>query len=384
MNVYLDNAATTQPYPEVVEAMIAYLKDEYGNPGGNYSLGKSAGDAVDKARGIIAEAIGCNPPEIIFTSGGSESDNLAIKGVCEMYESGHIVTTAIEHKAVLKTCEYLEKHGYDVTYLEPDERGIITPKQVEEAIRPDTVLVSVMMANNEIGTIEPIKDIAKVCHEHNVLFHTDAVQAFGHIPVDVEELDVDLMSVSGHKIHAPKGVGFLYCRRWIPIEPLIHGGGQERGLRAGTENVPSIVGLAKAVEIITKRLRDNIASETQLRESLISSLLTEIPDVKLNGSLVCRVPGNVNVMFKGIRGESLMVMLDQQGIACSTGSACNSSDNKPSHVLKAIGLTDEECESCVRFSLSEFNTLEEINYACDMIKIIVEQLRLATGYKNTI
>lgn len=385
MNVYLDNAATTQPYPEVIEAMSAYLKDEYGNPGGNYPLGKTAKEAVAKARHIIAEAIGCEDKDIIFTSGGSESDNLAIKGVCEMYGFGHVITTAIEHKAVLKTCEYLEKRGFDVTYLEPDERGIVTPSQVEEAIRPDTILVSVMMANNEIGVIEPIKDIAAVCHRHeNVLFHTDAVQAFGHIPVDVKDLDVDLMSVSGHKIHGPKGVGFLYCKKWIPIEPLIHGGSQEFKLRAGTENVPGIVGLGKAVEVINSRLEKNMAWETWLRESLLSTFLTEIPDVKLNGSLVSRVPGNVNVMFKGVRAESLLQMLAQSGIACSTGSACNSEDFNPSHVLKAIGLSDEEAESSIRFSLSEFNTVEEIDYVCNAVKMIVDQLRLATGYKNII
>lgn len=385
MNVYLDNAATTQPYPEVVKAMSTYLKDEYGNPGGNYPLGKTAKEAVAKARHIIADAIGCEDKDIIFTSGGSESDNLAIKGVCEMYGFGHIITTAIEHKAMLKTCEYLEKRGFDVTYLEPDERGIVTPRQVEEAIRPDTILVSVMMANNEIGVIEPIKDIAAVCHRHeDVLFHTDAVQAFGHIPIDVKDLGVDLMSVSGHKIHGPKGVGFLYCKKWIPIEPLIHGGSQEFKLRAGTENVPGIVGLGKAVEVINSRLEKNMAWETWLRESLLSTFLTEIPDVKLNGSLVSRVPGNINVMFKGVRAESLLQMLAQSGISCSTGSACNSEDSNPSHVLKAIGLSDEEAESSIRFSLSEFNTVEEIDYVCNAVKIIVDQLRLATGYKNVI
>lgn len=365
--------------------MSVYLKDEYGNPGGNYPLGRTAKEAVAKARHIIAEAIGCEDKEVIFTSGGSESDNLAIKGVCDMYQHGHIITTAIEHKAVLKTCEYLEKHGFDVTYLESDERGIVTPKQVEEAIRPDTILVSVMMANNEIGVIEPIKDIAAVCHRHeNVLFHTDAVQSFGHIPVDVKDLDVDLMSVSGHKIHGPKGVGFLYCKKWIPIEPLIHGGSQEFKLRAGTENVPGIVGLGKAVEIIMSRLQKNMALETWLREIMLSTFLTEIPNVKLNGSLVSRVPGNINVMFKGIRAESLLQMLAQSGIACSTGSACNSEDFNPSHVLKAIGLSDEEAESSIRFSLSEFNTVEEIDYVCNAVKMIVDQLRLATGYKNII
>ena len=371
--VYMDSAATTEVHPEVVASMMPFFLDSYGNPGGHYKLGEDAKEAVNKFRTTIANTINASPDEIIFTSGGSESDNLAIRGVAERYNFGHIITTAIEHKAVLNACKHLEKMDFAVTYLEPDERGYISPQQVEQAMRDDTVLVSVMMVNNEIGVIQPITEIAKICHKHNVVFHTDAVQAFGHIPVDVKSLGADLLSVSGHKFHAPKGTGFLYVRKGIELLPLIYGGGQESGLRGGTENVPGIAGIATAAELATRNMRMNYMSG--LRDHMIERIINEIPKTTLNGSLLNRCPNNVNICIDHISGESLLVLLDMRGICASTGSACNSSDGKPSHVLKAIGLTDDQARGSIRFSLDDAVTIDDVDYVVDVLKDCVEQLR---------
>lgn len=375
--VYLDNAATTPVKPEVLEEMLPYFTEEFGNPGGNYSLGDTSKTAIRNARNVIAKTIHADPNEIFFTSGGSEGDNLAIRGIADTYAFGHIITTAVEHKAILNSCRYLEGKGYTVTYLQPDERGYISPEQVESAITDDTILVSVMMVNNEIGTVMPIKEIADVCHKHGVTFHTDAVQAYGHKPnIDVKKLNIDLLTVSGHKFHAPKGTGFVYIRKGIRIQPLILGGGQESGMRSGTENVPGIVGLAKAAEIAHNKIEAKYEYVLGLRDHMIERIISEIPKTALNGTLLLRSANNVNIRINGVSGESLLVLLDMRGISASTGSACNSADGKPSHVLKAIGLTDDEARSSVRFTLDDGLTIDDIDYAVDVLKECVEQLRM--------
>ena len=375
--IYLDNAATTPVLPEVLDAMLPYFCEEFGNPGGSYSLGETAKTAVRNARNLIAKTIGAESSEIYFTSGGSEGDNMAIKGVTDMYPSGHIITTAVEHKAVLNSCHYLEGKGYNVTYLQPDERGYISPEQVESAITDDTILVSVMMVNNEIGTVMPIKEIADICNKHGVTFHTDAVQAYGHKPnIDVKELNIDLLTVSGHKFHAPKGTGFVYVRHTCKIQPIILGGGQESGMRSGTENVPGVVGLAKAAEIAHDKIEAKYEYVLGLRDHMIERIISEIPKTALNGTLLLRSANNVNIRINGVSGESLLVLLDMRGISASTGSACNSADGKPSHVLKAIGLTDDEARSSVRFTLDDGLTIDDIDYAVDVLKECVEQLRM--------
>lgn len=371
--IYMDNAATTKPYKEVVDVVVRYMKDNWGNPGGNYDIGNVAKDAVQLSRSKIASILNANSRDIYFTSGGSEADNTAIKGVCERYKGGHIITTAMEHKAVLKSCKWAEELGFDVTYLEPDERGYITAQQVEDAIRRDTILVSVMMVNNEIGTVYPIKEIGQICAKHDILFHVDAVQAFGHMPIDVRDLNINMLSASAHKFHGPKGVGFLYCDTALPS--LIDGGGQERGMRAGTENVPGIVGMALAAELSYTRLKDKMTRMRDLRDYMISRILTEIPGAALNGTLVNRAANNVNVRFLNVSGEALLVLLDMNGVCASTGSACNSKDNKPSHVLTAIGLSSEEAGSSIRFTLSEFTEQRDVDLAVDVLKSSVEQLR---------
>lgn len=371
----MDNAATTKPYKEVIDEMMPYLLDGYGNPSSAYEIGVNNRIAIDNARKTIAETIGAEPEEILFTSGGSEADNWALKGVSAIYKGGHIITSRIEHKAVLRACEWLSHHGFDITYVEPDDRGIISARMVEGAIRPDTVLCSIMYANNEIGTIQPIKEIAKVCHEHHILFHTDAVQAYGHVPIDVNNLEVDLLSVSAHKFHGPKGVGFLFCRRWIPIEPLIHGGGQERGIRGGTENVAGIVGMGKAAEIVHEDINDRLRDLTLVRNHMIEEILDNIPNVIFNGSYINRLPNNISFTFVGIRSESAVIMLDQMGIQCSAGSACNTGEAKPSHVLTAIGRTTDEASATLRFSIDDYCTIEDVDDAVKTIKFVVEQLR---------
>lgn len=376
--VYLDNAATTAVYPEVVEAMADCLKNEYGNPSSLYSLGESSKKQIAEARSRIATTLGCLPEEIYFTSGGSESDNWVIKGVADAYtqRGKHIITTSIEHKAILKSCQWLEKRGYDISYVAPDERGYINPESIRELIRDDTVLVSVMTANNEIGTIQPIEIIGQICEEKGVLFHTDAVQAYGHIKLNVNDLHVSFLSASGHKFHGPKGIGFLYIKNNVSLPPFINGGGQENGKRAGTENVPGIVGMGLAAKMsYEKILRGSDGFVSQLRDEFISQVLQQIQGVALNGTLISRLPNNVSFTFNGIKAQSAVGLLSDMGVYCSAGSACNNGDPAPSHVLTAIGRTIEDSQSTLRFTLDESTTKEDIEYAVTMIKTVVGLLR---------
>lgn len=375
--IYLDNAATTQVYPEVLEAMHPYFTEYYGNPSSIYSFAGEANKAVTRARETLADFIHANPDEIYFTGGGSESDNWAIKATAEAYgEKGkHIITTKIEHHAVLHTCEYLEKKGFEITYLDVDENGTVRVDELEKAIRPDTILISVMTANNEIGTIQPIEEIGKIARAHGVLFHTDAVQAFGHIEMDVDKMNIDMLSASGHKINGPKGIGLMYIRKGIKIRSFIHGGAQERARRAGTHNVPGIVGFAKAVELAKASLSERISYETKLRDYLIDRVLEEIPYSRLNGERIERLPNNANFCFRFIEGESLLILLDQNGICASSGSACTSGSLDSSHVLLAIGLPHEIAHGSLRLTLSEKTTKEEIDYTIEELKKIVERLR---------
>ena len=375
--IYLDNAATTSVKPEVFEAMKPYYLENYSNPSSVYSFAGEAKKAMEDARKVIADSLGAAATEIYFTGGGSESDNWVLKGVAEAYRSKgkHIITSKIEHHAILHTCEYLEKHGYEVTYLDVDENGLVTPEEVEKAIRPDTILISIMFANNEIGTIEPISEIGKVAHEHGVLFHTDAVQAFGQIPINVDEFNIDMLSSSGHKINGPKGIGFLYIRKGVKIRSFVHGGAQERKRRAGTENVPGIVGYGLAAERANKSMKERTAKEIEIRDHMISRILTEIPYVRLNGDKVKRLPNNVNVSIQFIEGESLLLMLDNFGICASSGSACTSGSLDPSHVLLAIGLPHEIAHGSLRMTLSEETTMEDVDFVVDKLKDITANLR---------
>lgn len=375
--IYLDNAATTKTAPEVVEAMLPYFTENYGNPSTIYSLGSGAKKAVNQARRTIAAAIGAKQEEIYFTAGGSESDNWALKCAAEAYETKgkHIITTKIEHHAILHTCEYLEKKGFEVTYLGVDKDGLVDLEELKAAIRPDTILISVMFANNEIGTIEPIAEIGAIAREHGILFHTDAVQAFGQMPINVDELNVDMLSASGHKLNGPKGVGFLYIRSGLKLRSLIHGGAQERNRRAGTENVPGIVGLEAATTRALRIMEEKTAKETELRNYLIERIEKEIPYCRLNGHRTKRLPGNVNFSFLFIEGESVLIMLDMKGICASSGSACTSGSLDPSHVLLAIGLKHEEAHGSLRMTLSEENTKEELDFVVDNLKEIVQKLR---------
>lgn len=376
--VYLDNAATTKVRDEVVEAMLPYFTEYFGNPSSLHLFAREAGKGLDTARAQVAKALNAKPEEIIFTGGGSESDNMALRGIPEAYKKKgkHVITSAVEHHAVLHTLEAMEKEGrVEVTYLPVDEYGMVTAEQVEKAIRPDTVLVSIMFANNEVGTIMPIEQIGETCKKHGVLFHTDAVQAVGHVPVDVEKMHIDLLSLSGHKFHGPKGVGALYVRKGVRIPALILGGAQERRKRAGTENVPGIVGMGKAIELATAELEDNAAKMKVLRDRLIFGIPARIPDVKLNGHPTERLPNNVNFSIRFIEGESILLMLDLNGIAASSGSACTSGSLDPSHVLLAMGLPHEVAHGSLRLTLSEFTTPEEIDYVLDTLPPIVEKLR---------
>lgn len=375
--IYLDHAATTPVLPEVFEAMKPYFMESYGNPSPIYSLAGEAKGAVEEAREKLAGLIGARPGEIYFTAGGSESDNWALKAAAEAYaaKGKHIITTAIEHHAVLHTCQYLEKQGCEITYLKVDEDGLIDLGELEAAIRPDTVLISVMAANNEIGTIEPIEEIGRIANAHGVLFHTDAVQAFGHIPLDVERMHIDLLSASGHKLNGPKGVGLLYVRKGVKLGSFIHGGAQERGRRAGTENVPGIVGFGKAAQIAGERMEERMAEQTALRDYLIGRVLAEIPYTRLNGSRTRRLPGNANFSFQFIEGESLLILLDQQGICASSGSACTSGSLDPSHVLMAIGLPHEIAHGSLRLTFSEETAREDIDFTVEQVKQSVERLR---------
>lgn len=375
--IYLDNAATTQMYPEVLEAMLPYFTEYYGNPSAIYTFAEEGRRAVDKARRTMAELIHAKPEEIYFTGGGSESDNWALKATAEAYASKgkHIITSTIEHHAILHTCAYLEKQGYEITYVKVDENGKIKLDELEAAIRPDTILISVMTANNEIGTIQPVAEIGKIAHEHGVLFHTDAVQAFGHIPLDVEEMHIDMLSASGHKMNGPKGVGVMYIRKGVKILSFIHGGAQERKRRAGTHNVPGIVGMGKAAELAKDTMSERNRREIELREHLIERVLEEIPYTRLNGDRTDRLPNNVSFCFRFVEGESLLILLDQAGICGSSGSACTSGSLDPSHVLLAIGLPHEIAHGSLRLTLSEKNTLEEIDYTVEELKKIIERLR---------
>jgi cysteine desulfurase len=375
--IYLDNAATTQVYPEVVEAMTPFFTEYYGNPSSIYSFADEAKKAVDHARGILADGIHAKPEEIYFTGGGSESDNWALKATAEAYASKgkHIITTKIEHHAILHTCEWLEKHGCEVTYLDVDEDGVVKLDQLKAAIRPDTILISVMTANNEIGTIQPIEQIGEIAKEHGILFHTDAVQAFGHIPIDVEKMHIDMLSASGHKINGPKGIGLMYIRKGVKIRSFIHGGAQERQRRAGTHNVPGMAGFGKAAELAFHDMDKRIAYETELRDYLISRVLKEIPYVRLNGHKTDRLPNNANFCFQYIEGESMLILLDQNGICGSSGSACTSGSLDPSHVLLAIGLPHEIAHGSLRLTLSEKTTKEEIDFTVDKLKEIIDRLR---------
>ena len=375
--IYLDNAATTKTRPEVVEAMLPYFTEYYGNPSSVYTFSAESKKAVTNAREIIAKSLGVKTNEIYFTAGGSESDNWALVATAEAYSAKgkHIITSKIEHHAILHTCQYLEKRGYEVTYLDVDENGVVKLDELKKAIRPDTILISIMFANNEIGTIEPIKEIGEIAKEHGILFHTDAVQAYAHVPINVDECHIDMLSSSGHKLNGPKGIGFLYIRTGVKIRSFIHGGQQERGRRAGTENVPGIVGMGAAAKRAFSILEEKRAKETELRDYLIEQIEKEIPYCRLNGDRNRRLPNNVNFSFRFVEGESLLIMLDMKGICASSGSACTSGSLDPSHVLLAIGLPHEIAHGSLRLTLNEENTKEEMDTTVAAIKEIVTKLR---------
>lgn len=375
--IYLDNAATTPTAGEVVEAMKPYFEELYGNASSIYRFAGKATKAVNEARDLVAKFLGAKSKEIYFTGGGSESDNWALKATAfaKREKGKHIITSTIEHHAILHTCEYLEKLGYEITYVGVDENGVVKLDELKNAIREDTILISIMFANNEIGTIQPIKEIGAIAHEHDIIFHTDAVQVFGHERINVDELNIDILSASGHKFNGPKGVGIMYLRDSVKIGAFIHGGGQERGRRAGTHNTPGIVGFAKATELAHKVLEEKKEKETKLRDYLIDRVLAEIPYTKLNGHRTDRLANNANFSFRFIEGESLLIMLDQKGICGSSGSACTSGSLDPSHVLLAIGLPHEIAHGSLRLTLSDKNTKEEIDYTVDSLKAIVERLR---------
>ena len=375
--IYLDNAATTKTSEEVVAAMLPYFTEYYGNPSSVYEFASERKKAVSNARRTIAETLGAQENEIYFTAGGSEADNWALKATAEAYQSKgkHIITTKIEHHAILHTAEYLEKRGFEITYIGVDENGVVKVDELEKAIRPDTILISVMFANNEIGTIQPIKEIGEIAKKHGVLFHTDAVQAYGQLPINVDELHIDMLSSSGHKLNGPKGIGFLYIRKGVKIRSFVHGGAQERKRRAGTENVPGIVGYGKAAEIAAKTMKERTAKEIELRDHLIDRVLAEVPYTRLNGHRTNRLPNNANFSCQFVEGESLLILLDNNGICASSGSACTSGSLDPSHVLLAICLPHEIAHGSLRLTLSAETTMEDIDFVVDCIKQIIERLR---------
>ena len=375
--LYLDNAATTKTAPEVLEAMLPYFTEKFGNPSSVYQFAAGNKSVIDEQRDLIAATLGAKGKEIYFTAGGSESDNWALKATAEAYaqKGKHIITTKIEHHAVLHSAQYLEKQGYEVTYLDVDEDGKVRLQDLEAAIRPDTILISVMYANNEIGTIQPIREIGAIAHEHGILFHTDAVQAYGHLPIDVDACHIDMLSASGHKLNGPKGIGFLYIRTGVKIRSFIHGGAQERKRRAGTENVPGIVGLGAAVRRAFASMEERTEKEKEMRDYLIGRVLEEIPYTRLNGHPTDRLPGNTNFSFRFIEGESLLIRLDMKGICGSSGSACTSGSLDPSHVLLAIGLPHEIAHGSLSLTLNEEITREDIDYVVESLKEIVEGLR---------
>lgn len=383
--IYLDNAATTKPRDEVTRAMLPYLGAEFGNPSGIYGIAAEGKHAIEEARRSIAGVLGCDESEIYFTSGGSEADNWAIKSCADVLggRGKHIITTSIEHHAVLNTCEYLKKKGYEITTLDVDEQGIIRLDMLEEAVRRDTILISVMYANNEIGTIQPVAEVSRFARKRGIMFHTDAVQAFGHVPVNIEETGADMLSASGHKLYGPKGTGFLYVRNGTPVSRLIHGGGQERGMRAGTENVAGIVGLGRAAVLAAEEMYEMQQKETRLRDYMISRVLSEIPYSRLNGHRTSRLPNNANFSFQFVEGESLLIMLDMAGVCASGGSACTAHSKKPSHVLLALGLPGELARGSLRMTLGRDTTIEDVDYAVDNVKRIVEELRgMSSQYQD--
>ena len=375
--VYLDNAATTSTKKEVVDAMYPFFTESFGNPSSVYDFTAKNKKAVNDSRQTIADALHADVRDIYFTAGGSESDNWALIATAEAYENKgkHIITSKIEHHAILHTCDYLESRGFEITYIDVDENGILKLDELKKAIRPDTILISVMFANNEIGTIQPIKEIGEIAKEHDILFHTDAVQAFGQIPINVDELHIDMLSASGHKLHGPKGIGFLYIRKGLKLRSFIHGGAQERKRRAGTENVPGIVGLGKAVSIAVETMDERIKHETEVRDYMIEKIKKTIPYCRLNGDRTKRLPNNVNFSFQFVEGESLLIMLDMEGICASSGSACTSGSLDPSHVLLAIGLPHEIAHGSLRMTLSEETTIEDADYVIDKLQGIVAKLR---------
>lgn len=378
--IYLDNAATTKVKDEVIESMMPYFKEDFSNPSSLYSFSNRSRDVIRIARSIIAKSINSNPSEIYFTSGGSESDNWALKGIAyaNKNKGNHIITTKIEHHAILDACKFLEDNGFEITYLDVDEYGVIDLNELESAIRPTTILISTMFANNEIGTIQPIKEIGDIANKHNILFHTDAVQAYCNVPIDVHETNIDLMSVSGHKVGSPKGIGFLYIKNCVKISPLIHGGKQEKGLRGGTENVPYIVGLGKAVELSSKDINNKIKHKTELRDYFMNTIETKIPNIKLNGARNNRLCNNINFSVCGVEGESLLIMLDMNGVCVSSGSACTSGSLKPSHVLSAIGISDDMAHSSIRMTIGNDTTKEDIDYT---IKTLVDTVKRLRNFK---
>ncbi|MBQ4283817.1 MAG: cysteine desulfurase [Lachnospira sp.] len=381
--IYMDNAATTKVHPAVVNAMIPYMSNRYSNPSGIYTFSKNVKRDIEDARAVVAAAINALPEEIYFTSGGTESDNWALKMSCLERGRGHIITTQMEHHAILKSCEQLQSQGIAVTKLKPDKDGIVTAKSVEKAIRPDTVLVSIMAANNEIGTLQPVKDIGAITREYGVLFHTDAVQAFTNIDIDVKAMNINMLSASGHKISGPKGVGFLYVEKDKLRKPFINGGGQEMGLRAGTENVAGIIGLAKATKIAVDNMKVRTEYERKMRDYMTDRVLREIKGVHFNGHSQKRLPGNMNFSFEYVDGATLILMLDRQGICASAGSACSSVSSEPSHVLKSIGLSDELAYGSVRFTINEKITKREIDYVIECLKQNVAKLRsMNTEWNN--
>lgn len=375
--IYLDNAATTKVDHEVFEVMKPYFEEIYGNPSSIYSFAGKAKKDLEEARRTVAEFLGANPREIYFTGGGSESDNWALKATAfaKREKGKHIITSKIEHHAILHTCEYLEKLGYEVTYLDVDENGVVRLDELKKVIRKDTILISIMFANNEIGTLEPIKEIGEIAHEAGIVFHTDAVQAYGHVPINVDEYHIDILSASGHKINGPKGIGIMYLRESVKIGAFIHGGGQERARRAGTHNTPGIVGFGKATELAAARMEQRSAYESELRDYLIERVLSEIPYTRLNGHRTNRLSNNANFSFRFIEGESLLIMLDQKGICGSSGSACTSGSLDPSHVLLAIGLPHEIAHGSLRLTLSDETTKEQIDYVVEQLKTMVDRLR---------
>lgn len=375
--LYLDNAATTKTAPEVLEAMLPYFTEKFGNPSSVYTFAAGNKEVVDVQRDRIAATLGAKSNEIYFTAGGSEADNWALKATADAYrdKGNHIITTKIEHHAILHTAQYLEKNGYEVTYLDVDEDGKVRLEDLKKAIRPETILISVMFANNEIGTIEPIKEIGQIAHEHGIVFHTDAVQAYGQLPINVDECHIDMLSASGHKLNGPKGIGFLYIRKGVKIRSFIHGGAQERKRRAGTENVPGIVGIGTAAKRAADTREERMASEVEVRDYLIDRVLKEIPYSRLNGHRTDRLPNNANFSFQFIEGESLLIMLDGKGICASSGSACTSGSLDPSHVLLAIGLPHEIAHGSLRLTINEEITKEDIDYVVENLKAIIERLR---------